>query len=601
VEQSATVGDPSATISRAGLRRASPLLLLCGLVALAYGPAVPNFFVSDDLDMLSGDASDLFSPASGFGRFMPLAASIHRTTSVLFGLNPVPAHALQLALHVASALLVYALVRQLVLGPGRRDADASNRGVTAQAAVPARGGDGAMAVALVAALLFALYPRHHQVVMWFGAVSIGVAAMLALATAVLFVRAWRYRDARAGWAAAATYTAALLAHESAVVLPLLLAALALHDRTLSDGARGRGAIDCARAPAGAPQAGDPSQRGDGVRAAGVINHAPAPRGYGWSQCVVAHVRALPAWVWTMLLASAVHLGLLMWAYRVRAATYPDSGYRFLGLGGDLAAAPLRYAAQLVVPPPWTESLALGGVGLVVGGLALLGAVWWALQGGAVARLGLAWAAVAGAPFVLFGIYGVTDRYFYLPSVGLALALAAALARTGRWRVPLVAAYTVLGVVLLGQVAGEWRLAGASVRVTMAYLEDWAGQSRAAPPEAAAFVGVPFKRGEQWPGSQVYVFSTGLVGAAHLATGWPALRVSYVFADEQPALGAWLDGLPEAAGPPGLALFALDVVPPANRTAVLGGALPELAGQRWRGASRTPIDWAQYGRGNSTGE
>jgi hypothetical protein len=105
--------------------------------------------------------------------------------------------------------------------------------------------------------------------------------------------------------------------------------------------------------------------------------------------------------------------------------------------------------------------------------------------------------------------------------------------------------------------------------------------------------VPFKRGERWPGSQVYVWSTGLVGGAHLATGWPGLRVSYVFADEHPALGARLATLPEARGPPGLYLFALDSTPPADRTPVLGAALPELVGLRWRGASRTPIDWAQY--------
>jgi hypothetical protein len=181
----------------------------------------------------------------------------------------------------------------------------------------------------------------------------------------------------------------------------------------------------------------------------------------------------------------------------------------------------------------------------------------------------------------------------LPSVGLALGVAAALARIGWRQVLVVAAYAVMALVLLAQVAGEWRLAGARVRGTMDYLSAWAAAPHATPPEAAAFVGVPFKRGERWPGSQVYVFSTGLVGAAHLATGWPALRVSYVFADEHPALGAWLGALPATPGPPGVALFALDAAPPADRTDVLGTALPALVRLRWRGASRTPIDWARY--------
>ena len=639
MEQSSTLVVPSAAVSRAWLRRAGPALLLCGLIVLAYGPAVPNFFVSDDLDMLSGDASDLLSPTSGFGRFMPLAAAIHRGAAVLFGLNPVPAHALQLALHAASALLVYALARKLLAGPGPRhgrDSGASPPGMagegdagmptTSLAARPGGrnahgprlgapskdtcawdGGD-ATIPALVAALLFAFYPRQHQVVMWFGAVSIGVAAALALATAVLFLHAWRGNDARAGWAAAATYAAALLAHESAVVLPLLLLALAWYDWTAAP-----------RIPTSAGESLtvsllDRERSGEGPPTAVVAGLAVAappefavasstgepPRARALSR-VTDVLQRLPVWAWVMVAASAAHLGLLVWAYRVRAATYPDSGYRFLGLGGDLPAAPLRYAAQFLAPPPWTESLALGAVGLAAGGLALLGVAWWAWRGGALARFGLAWTAIAGAPFVLFGIYGVTDRYYYLPSVGLALAATVALGRTGRWRVLIVAGCTVLGVVLLGQVAAEWRQAGASVRGTMNYLAGWAGQSRTAPPEAVAFVGVPFKRGEQWPASQVYVFSTGLVGAAHLATGWPALHVSYVFADEQPALGAWLAGLPEAPGPRGLALFALDAVPPANRTTVLGSALPELTRLRWRGASRTPIDWARYAGGSPAGD
>ena len=78
-------------------------------------------------------------------------------------------------------------------------------------------------------------------------------------------------------------------------------------------------------------------------------------------------------------------------------------------------------------------------------------------------------------------------------------------------------------------------------------------------------------------------------------------MSYIFADEQPALTAWLATLVAAPGPPGLALFALDSVPPIDRTAVLGAALPELTSLRWRGASRTPIDWAEYVAAADAGE
>jgi hypothetical protein len=498
------------------------LVPLLALLGLTYGLALPNFFVSDDLDMLSGDASDLFSPTSGFGRFMPLAAAVHRGVALTSGLVPGPAHALQLVLHAACTLLVYALVRQLLAPRGER-----------RAAV----------VALTAATLFALYPRHHQVVMWFGAVSIGLAATLALATMLVFLHAWRDDDARAGWAAVGLYAGALLAHESAVALPALLGAVV---------------------------------------------------GYEWSQ---GRPRSLRPRAWLLAGATVLiaHLALLTWAYRARAAAFPDSGYRFVGLDQALLLAPPRYVAQLVVPPPWTEALAVGDVGLLIGALALAAAAVATWRGSAAVRLGLAWALAAAVPFMLFGIYGVTDRYFYLPSVGVALAVAVALAGWPRLVAVTTIGYAVTSALLLAQAGAEWQKAGAITRATVVDLGEWANGRRAAgsTPDAVLFVGVPFKRGEQWPGSQVYVFSTGLVGAAHLATGWPGLEVSYVFEDEHPDLVARLGQLPAVAGPTGLYLLGFDAAGLRNLTDRLGQALPTLAPLRWHGAARTPVDWGRY--------
>jgi len=379
--------------------------------------------------------------------------------------------------------------------------------------------------------------------MWFGAVSLGLAAALSLAAAWCFVRAWRDPAARVGWAAVACYAAALLAHESAVALPLVFGTLAMFE---------------SRRP------------GQGL---------PRP---------------VPPWLWAGVAVLVAHLGLLAWAYRVRAATYPDNGYRFLGFGGDLFVAPARYAAQLVVPPPMTEPLALGEAGPWLGLAAVLGAAWWAWRGDRWVRLGLAWLALAALPYVLFGVYGVADRYYYFPSVGLALVVASVLMRRGRWGTTVLALYAMASMLLLGQAADEWRAAGATARATMDTLGRWAGGSaEGASAEAALFVGVPFKQSTRWPGSQVYVFSTGIVGAAHLATGWPRLQVSYVFGDEQPTLGRRLAALSPTGGPPGLYLFDLGVEPVADLSGVVGAALPELAALHWHGASRTPVDWQRY--------
>jgi len=499
------------------------LVVLLIVVAYGYGRSLGSFFVSDDLDMLAGDATDLLSPASGFGRFMPLAAAVHRAVAASSGLDPLPAHALQLALHLACTLLVYALAWRLVDPAGRPRA---------------------RWIALAAAALFALYPRHHQVVLWFGAVSIGLASTLALGAALAFLCAWRGGDARAGWASVVLGGGALLAHESAVALPGLLVAIGLYEAS-----RAR------RPPFGRP----------------------------------------PAWLWAGAGLLALHLALLAWAYRARAAAYPDSGYRFLGLGGDLLVAPLRYAAQLLVPPPWTEVLAGDALGLAVGAMALLAAALWFWRGGALARLGLAWAALAAAPFVLFGVYGVADRYYYLASAGLALAAATSLARWPRALAALVGSLGVAGVLLLGQASDQWWAAGRTTETVLSNLAAWSRRAEAGQdtPDGVLFVGAPFKRGERWPGSQVYVFSTGLAGAAHLATGWPALRVSYVFHDEYPSLARQLGTRLPAPGPAGLYLFALDDGQLTDLTDRLGGALSDLAALHWRGASRAPVDWDRY--------
>jgi len=504
-----------------GLQAALAAVVLA--VTIAYGRALPSFYTSDDLDMLAGDASDLFSPASGFGRFMPLAAVVHRAVAIGSGLDPLPAHALQLALHLASTVLVYAIVWRLVDPAGGRQA---------------------RLVAVTTATLFALYPRHHQVVMWFGAVSIGLASTLALAATLVFLRAWRYGDSRAGWATVALYAAALVSHESAVALPALLVAVAA---------------------------------------------------YEWSQGRQPCARRAPAWLVAAVGVLVVHLGLLAWAYRVRAAIHPESGYRFVGLGPDLLGGPLRYAATGLVPPPWTEALAGGSVGLAVGGLALLAGALCVWRGGALVRLGLAWGALAAAPFILFGVYGVTDRYYYVPSVGLGLAVAAALVRWRRALAALLAAYALGSLVLLAQVGDEWRAAGNTTRAIVTDLAAWARSERVSQraPEAVLFVGAPFKRGERWPGSQVYVFSTGLVGAAHLATGWRELEVSYVFQDEYPALTPRITELGPGRGPAGLHLFSLDSGTLVDLTDRVGSALAELAPLRWHGASRTPVDWSRY--------
>ena len=58
-------------------------------------------------------------------------------------------------------------------------------------------------------------------------------------------------------------------------------------------------------------------------------------------------------------------------------------------------------------------------------------------------------------------------------------------------------------------------------------------------------------------------------------------------------GAELAALPPGDGPAGLYLFALDGGRAVDRSDRLGAALARLEGLRWRGTSRTPVDWSQF--------
>lgn len=137
------------------------------------------------------------------------------------GLDPAGYHAVNVAIHLASALLVYALVVLLFRTPRAR-------GSALAAQAPALG--------FLAGALFAVHPLQTQAVTYVVQRLASLATLFGLATVVGYLR-WRLRGEAAqpprggrGWGYAAALGAAVLAmrtKEIAFTVPLLLAAVEL--------------------------------------------------------------------------------------------------------------------------------------------------------------------------------------------------------------------------------------------------------------------------------------------------------------------------------------------------------------------------------------
>ena len=165
---------------------------LGGLLVAAAGlwvfrGALGYFFSADDFPALARAAGllprlhDPWRLLSGqyfFDLMRPLA-----------GLDPRGYHAASLALHAATSVVLYALLRRRLAAPA----------------------------ALVGAGCFATHPTHYAAAYWLSAVGAPMSLLLALATLAAALR-----PDRARWLAVPLFAAALLAREAVILLPVAL-------------------------------------------------------------------------------------------------------------------------------------------------------------------------------------------------------------------------------------------------------------------------------------------------------------------------------------------------------------------------------------------
>ncbi len=195
---------------------------------LLYARTLGYAFVWDDMDLVVRNSAlhgadwarllgaDFWqATGGGTGMWRPWVTLSYRVDGVLSGWQPWNFHLVNVLAHATSCSLVALLAR--------------GRGLPAWAA-------------LGAGLVYATAPALSESTAWIAGRTDAFAALATLA-ALLFARAWRAREAVAALAAALACTAlALLGKESALVLPLLLAADAWDERTRAEGVARRALV-----------------------------------------------------------------------------------------------------------------------------------------------------------------------------------------------------------------------------------------------------------------------------------------------------------------------------------------------------------------------
>ena len=185
-------------------RRFLPALLLVAAVVAVHGNAIQNGFVWDDKFIVvdNPDTRDLsrlpdvlLSPDEMKPYYRPLTRASFLVDYRVFGLNPRAYHLVNLVLHAAAVLLLYALGLRLF---------------------------GARPPALVAALLLAVHPIHCEAVAFVSARNNIFALCFALLALLLFIDAAERRSqARAALSAVALLFAMLAKEPGLMALPVL--------------------------------------------------------------------------------------------------------------------------------------------------------------------------------------------------------------------------------------------------------------------------------------------------------------------------------------------------------------------------------------------
>ena len=353
--------------------------------------------------------------------YQPAAWLTWGTLDRLWALTPAAAHALNVGLHAACAVLVFALTYRWC---ERID------------------------IAAIATLLFAAHPLRVEVVAWASAMPYALALLFALLSTLVFLDA---RDRTSVLALSISlYAMSLLARPIALGLPIVFYCLAA--------LKGPPYKGCAIArEAGTGGADDRSAVADDAGTRGAALSGPPT---------------------AIAVLASVALAILAAFVESRARTAATMGDVTVGARLTLAlTAPFRYLWKTIAPVRLTplDPLAIAprtdATLILVAGAALIAISWlawiWRRRFPAVVVAWFSYLALLApaAGLLPSGLQATADRYSYLPSVpvsiGIAMAAAAIAARSprmiGRALLPIASAIVIAALAWMSyQQTGYWR-------------------------------------------------------------------------------------------------------------------------------------------------
>lgn len=393
VQAAAGSGWPARWAGRLTLRRLLPLFLLV-LTFAAYASTLGFQFVYDDTEqivrnshLLSWRYAPTFFAEHVWGHqtpnpignyYRPLFLLWLLINRMLFGLHPLGWHLTTVLIHLAVTFMVYRLAQRLT---------------------------GDQVTAGIAALLFGLHPVHIEAVAWISGVTEPLMAFWLIASFLCYLNHRQRPEHANGWFAASLlfYVLAMLAKETALVLPLLILAY----EWAYDWIDAKGAA--------APQDGRATVAAFSISRVFVAARRVAP--YLALTAVYLITRAV---VLKGLAHTSTHLSLattlltwpaLLWFY-VKLLIWP------MGL-------------SVFYDTPYVTAFGLRNFVVPLVALAVIGLLLWRWSRRApIVRIAIAWLVLPILPVMNIAVFYdgelAHDRYLYVPSIGFAILLAVAL-------------------------------------------------------------------------------------------------------------------------------------------------------------------------------
>jgi hypothetical protein len=438
------------------------VLAVVFVAGLTYVGGLDNGFVDQDFAMMALSTLDFGTfckRVTAATRVKPFPLVLNWVVYRAFGMNPVGYHLLVLMFHTLCTVLVFHIGRSV---------------------------SGNKFVGLVAALVFAVYPRHHETVLWLAADQFVIVSLFAVAGLLLFRTYLQTTRLRYQLGTLGCVCIALLSHEvGATLFPLLFLMEFILWRP-------------------------PQERWQALR---------RPTTYG---------KYVP-----YLVLFALYFALMFGGDRLLKLSTDLSvqdrerlrhmTYHLTGVGINEAknfAAYLTYAAYPQIPLRSLDPDPVTAAVAFITGLVLL---FLLVKGTPLVRFAVLWIFLTLAPFVFFVPFGNADRYFYMSAVGFSI-LAGVLGcwgydrlkvRSATWArttaVLLMGMYLVSSVTLIQQRSDEWRRAG---EIAADVVEQVKHLHPSVPPESTMlFVALP----DRYKQASVF-WGGGVGGAVYLAYG-----------------------------------------------------------------------------------